>query len=221
MKKIIGFSSGRISKKLGRSHHIFKKHSKVQNLGAFSTFFFQKTPNLNQTGCFSDHDFVLFCFVLNFWLWMIDEGNTTFLLSALLQIEINICLLTELYLDVKTQFAGVCFRSSWHLNINTEIQAEVSIIWILYKFVNLKSYSVILTAPFYDIFRRYTQKSLFPKFWLIPILCFQVVHDYVCFIALIDYCVELRLADKTFGENCSHFMNWNDFSRIPLGKCGS
>ena len=34
------------------------------------------------------------------------------------------------------------------------------------------------------------QKSLFPKFQLIPILCFQVMHDYVCFIAPIDYCVE-------------------------------
>ena len=26
--------------------------------------------------------------------------------------------------------------------------------------------------------------------WLIPILRFQVMHDYVCFIAPIDYCVE-------------------------------
>ena len=34
------------------------------------------------------------------------------------------------------------------------------------------------------------QKSLFPKFQLIPILRFQVMHDYVCFIALIDYSVE-------------------------------
>ena len=34
------------------------------------------------------------------------------------------------------------------------------------------------------------QKSLFPKFQLIPILCFQVMHDYVCLIAPIDYHVE-------------------------------
>ena len=34
------------------------------------------------------------------------------------------------------------------------------------------------------------KKSLYPKFQLIPILCFQVMHDYVCFIAPIDYCVE-------------------------------
>ena len=34
------------------------------------------------------------------------------------------------------------------------------------------------------------QKSLFPKFQLIPILHFQVMHDYVYFIAPIDYCIE-------------------------------
>ena len=34
------------------------------------------------------------------------------------------------------------------------------------------------------------KKSLFPKFHLIPILRFQVMHDYVCFIAPIDYSVE-------------------------------
>ena len=34
------------------------------------------------------------------------------------------------------------------------------------------------------------KKSLFPKFQLIPILGFQVMRDYVCFIAPIDYCVE-------------------------------
>ena len=34
------------------------------------------------------------------------------------------------------------------------------------------------------------KKSLFPKFQLIPISHFQVMHDYVCFIAPIDYCVE-------------------------------
>ena len=33
------------------------------------------------------------------------------------------------------------------------------------------------------------KKSLFPKFELIPILRFQVMHDYVCFIAPIGYCV--------------------------------
>ena len=34
------------------------------------------------------------------------------------------------------------------------------------------------------------KNSSFPKFQLIPILGFPVLHDYVCFIATIDYCVE-------------------------------
>ena len=34
------------------------------------------------------------------------------------------------------------------------------------------------------------KKSSFPKFQLIPLLHFQVMHDYVYFIAPIDYCVE-------------------------------
>ena len=33
------------------------------------------------------------------------------------------------------------------------------------------------------------KQTLLPKFQLIPILSFQVIHDYVCFIAPIDYCV--------------------------------
>ena len=32
--------------------------------------------------------------------------------------------------------------------------------------------------------------ALFPEIQLIPILRFQVMHDYVCFIAPIDYFVE-------------------------------
>ena len=34
------------------------------------------------------------------------------------------------------------------------------------------------------------EKSIFLKFHLIPILRSQVMHDYVCFIAPIDYCIE-------------------------------
>ena len=34
------------------------------------------------------------------------------------------------------------------------------------------------------------KKSLFPKFQLIPSSNLQVMHDYVCFIAPIDYCVK-------------------------------
>ena len=56
-------------------------------------------------------------------------------------------------------------------------------------FLKLKEYSVIITAYFYGMNQRYKQKSLFPKFQSIPILRFQVMCDYVCFIAPIDYCV--------------------------------
>ena len=41
--------------------------------------------------------------------------------------------------------------------------------------------------------RRYKLKSLFPKFQLIQILRFLVMHDYMCFIAPIDYCVAKSL----------------------------
>ena len=50
------------------------------------------------------------------------------------------------------------------------------------------------------------KKILFPKFQLIPIVRFQVMHDYVCFIAPIDYCAEQSLVYKNFCENCSHFI---------------
>ena len=33
---------------------------------------------------------------------------------------------------------------------------------------------------------------------MISILCFQVMHDYVCFIAPIDYCVEYILVYESF-----------------------
>ena len=49
-------------------------------------------------------------------------------------------------------------------------------------------------------------KSLFPKFQLIPILRFEVMHDYVCFIAPMVHFVELSLMYKTFCESCSHFI---------------
>ena len=41
---------------------------------------------------------------------------------------------------------------------------------------------------------------LVPKFQLIPVLRFQVMHDYVCFIAPIDYCVGKSLVYETFSE---------------------
>ena len=51
-----------------------------------------------------------------------------------------------------------------------------------------------LTTSFYGmnqkILPKKKKKGLFPKFQLIPILHFQVMHNFVCFIAPIDYCVE-------------------------------
>ena len=41
---------------------------------------------------------------------------------------------------------------------------------------------------------------------MIPFLRFQVMHDYVCFIAPIDFCVEWSLVDESFCENCSYFI---------------
>ena len=53
---------------------------------------------------------------------------------------------------------------------------------------------------------------------MIPILRFQVMHGYVCFIAPIDYFVELSLVYETFCENCSHFiLKWfqpNSFGEL-------
>ena len=49
---------------------------------------------------------------------------------------------------------------------------------------------MILTTSFYDMNQKIGKKGLFLKFQLILILHFQVVHDCVCFIAPIDYCVE-------------------------------
>ena len=50
----------------------------------------------------------------------------------------------------------------------------------------IKAINIFLWHESKDI----NKKSLFPKFQLIPTSRFQVMHDYVCFIAPIDYCVE-------------------------------
>ena len=42
------------------------------------------------------------------------------------------------------------------------------------------------------------KKSLVPKFQLIIILRFPVMHDYVYFIAPIDYCVEIKSRVRDF-----------------------
>ena len=44
------------------------------------------------------------------------------------------------------------------------------------------------------------------------------MHDHVCFIGPIDYCVEYSLVYETFYENCSHFiLKWfqaNSFEEV-------
>ena len=72
----------------------------------------------------------------------------------------------------------------------------------------LKGYSVILTTSFYDMNQKikkkvYFQNSVDSNFMFMKL---PVMHDYVCFIAPIDYCVELILVDKTFCENCSQII---------------
>ena len=56
----------------------------------------------------------------------------------------------------------------------------------VFKGIVSDSNNIILWHESEDI----NKKSLFPKFQLILILRFQVMHDYVWFIAPIDYCVE-------------------------------
>ena len=90
-------------------------------------------------------------------------------------------------------------------------------ICILYNFIKgifIDSNNIFLWHESEDI----NKKGLFPKFQLIPILRFQVMHDYVCFIAPTDYCAEWSLVFETFCENCSHFkLNWfqpNSFEEV-------
>ena len=61
--------------------------------------------------------------------------------------------------------------------------------FLLLKEVFSNSNNIILWHESEDI----NKKRLFPKFQMIPILHFQDMHDYVCFIASIDYCVALSL----------------------------
>ena len=58
--------------------------------------------------------------------------------------------------------------------------------YVLFKGIFSDSNNIFLWHESEDI----NEKSLNPKFQLIPILRFQVMHDYVCFIAPIDYCVK-------------------------------
>ena len=65
---------------------------------------------------------------------------------------------------------------------------------------------MILARYFYGMNQKIAGKLLL-KFQLIPMLCFQILHDYACSIAPTGYCVELNIVDETFCENCSHFVH--------------
>ena len=58
----------------------------------------------------------------------------------------------------------------------------------LFKRIFSDSNNIFLWHEWEDI----NKESLFPKFQLIPILGFQVMHGYVFFIVPIDYCVEKK-----------------------------
>ena len=55
------------------------------------------------------------------------------------------------------------------------------------------------------LIKRYKQESLLPKFQLIRILHFQDMHEYLCFIVPIDYCVEWSFVQETFYEKLLSF----------------
>ena len=57
-------------------HYIFKKHQKVQNMGAFSTIFLKKHPIWTKLGALPT-----VIFLLKFWLGSVAEGNTFFFLA--------------------------------------------------------------------------------------------------------------------------------------------
>ena len=63
-------------------------------------------------------------------------------------------------------------------------------------------------------------KSFFPKFQLITILRFELMHDYVCFIVPIVHCVGWILVYENFFK-IALISYWNDLGLILLGKVGS
>ena len=89
---------------------------------------------------------------------------------------------------------------------------------VLLNHHSLKRYSVILTTSFYEMNQKIkTKKAFFPKFQSIPILRFQVKYDYVCFIASINFCIEL-VSSTRFSVKIALISYWHDFSLIPLGN---
>ena len=93
---------------------------------------------------------------------------------------------------------------------------------MLFVFVSLKgilssSNNIILWHKSEDTKKKNTW---FPKFQLIPIYVYKLYMIMLCFIA--PYCVELSFVDKTFCENCSHFiLKWfqlNSFGEMCILK---
>ena len=70
------------------------------------------------------------------------------------------------------------------------VKKEYSVIVVFVKGIFSDCNNIFLWHESEDI---HTKKSLFPKFQLIPLLHFQVMHEYVHFIAPIGYCVEKSL----------------------------
>ena len=87
-------------------------------------------------------------------------------------------------------------------------QRLVAALSIILKVVFSDSNNIILTwiRRYQKKKKKKKKKSLFRKFQMIPILTFHFMHDDVCFIAPIDFCVELSLVDETFFEICSYFI---------------
>ena len=66
-----------------------------------------------------------------------------------------------------------------------------------------------------------TKKSLFQKFQLIPILRFQVMHDYVCFIVPMENCFHFILKlfqANSFGELCFLEESYGNMQKIQILK---
>ena len=89
-------------------------------------------------------------------------------------------------------------------NLKIEHKTCPILVWVYFPLKGIVSdcNNIFLWHESEDI----NKKSLFPKFHLIPILRFQVMHDYVSSITPIDYCVKQSLMYETFCENCSHFI---------------
>ena len=72
-----------------------------------------------------------------------------------------------------------------------------------------------------------SEKKLFPKFQLIPILHLQVMHYCVHWHCFIDDCVKLIVVDIIYVKiyriyvRIAPISHWNDFCLILLRKCAS